>query len=502
MAHRRDNWLKRAVRTALSPLAGWLGAYNSTDPRRKILDLFKVQKATADQALAYNLPNLVNQCRHLERNSPQARAIIEGLVADIVGTGIDIAPDTGSEPRNEKIRKAWLEWAECAGANGESLWELQSQAMREVASAGALLWRYVVLPERAKLGHLPLAILPLEVEWLSAIEVASVPTGNRFVNGIETDKLGRPIAYHLLDPNYANDASKGERVPADQICHGFEKRRPYQAHGEPWLAPLVERLQQEEQIVKIELKSAEIASNFAVAIESEYHDDQTSDDDDTDAVTDVSPGTVVRLFPGEKANQIQSNRPNSQLAPFRDMLHKDLAAGGRVARKWLDRDYSSATFMNTRMEQADSKRMHKPTQAWLARHVASGPYLRALRWILLTAGQALPEAGPAMKKLQSHKVLPDLPEYVDPLKDGEAALQNVNGNLSTLEDECSSRGKDWQKIAEQRAKEKEFLDGLGLTPPEVDPNAPAADPAQPDAPKPKKPASPKKSPPPKKDKPE
>ncbi len=495
---KRDGWFRRAVRTALSPLSGWLGAYSSTDPRRKFLEFLNTKKSTADQALAYNLPSLVNQCRHLERNSPQARAIVEGLAADVVGTGIDIAPDTGSEPRNDKIRKAWLEWCECAGVNGESLWELQSQAMREVVTSGSMLWRYVVLPERSKAGHIPLAILPLEVEWLSAIEVVNVAPGNRFINGIETDKLGRPIAYHLLDPNYANDASKGERVPADQICHGFEKRRPYQAHGEPWLAPLIERLHQEEQLVKIELKSAEIASNFAVAIQSEYHDDQTSDGDDTDAVTDIAPGTVTRLFPGESANILQSSRPNQLVAPFRDMLHKDLAAGGRVARKWLDRDYSSATFMNTRMEQADSKRMHKPTQNWLARHVASGPYLRALRWILLTNGQALPEPGPAMKKLQAHKVLPDLPEYVDPLKDGEAALQNIGGNLSTLEDECSSRGKDWQKIAEQRAKEKEFLDGLGLTPAEVAPNGtlpgdPAVSPATPKTPAPKKPAPKKKA---------
>jgi capsid protein len=162
---------------------------------------------------------------------------------------------------------------------------------------------------------------------------------------------------------------------------------------------------------------------------------------------------VTRLFPGEDAKILQSSRPNQLVAPFRDMLHKDLAAGGRVARKWLDRDYSSATFMNTRMEQADSKRMHKPTQNWLARHVASGPYLRALRWILLTSGQALPELPGAMKKLQAHKVLPDLPEYVDPLKDGQAAIQNIAGGLSTLEDECSSRGRDYQKIIEQHKRE-------------------------------------------------
>jgi lambda family phage portal protein len=486
-------WFKRGVSALLSPLSGWLGAYNSTDPRRKILELFKVQKSTADQALAYNLPTLVNQCRHLTRNCPSARAVQEGLVADIVGTGIDVAPDTGSDSRDEKIRERWLDWAECAGVDGTSLWELQGQAVREIVEAGAFLWRYVTLPERAAQGLIPRAILPLEVEWLSNLQVGPLAAGTRFVNGIEIDKLGRPVAYHLLDPNFNGDVKRGERVEAKDICHGFEKRRPYQAHGEPVLAPIVERLQQEEDLVKIELQSAKIASNFAVFIGSEYHPDLVSDDDDTDPVTDLSPGTVVRGYPGEQANILQSSRPNQQISPFREMLRGDIAAASRVSRKWLDRNYSSATFMNTRMEQADAKRQHKPTQNWLARHIASRPYLEVLPWLMLASGQVMPAEKAPLRKMQAHKVLPDLPEYVDPLKDGEAAIQNVNGNLSTLEDECSSRGKDWMKIAEQRAKEKKALDALGLTPPDVmGPDAQPADGNPPPTDPPKKPSSPKK----------
>ncbi len=488
-------WFKRTLGLALSPVTNWLGAYNSTDPRRKILEKFLVQKATANQSLAGNLPTLVAQCRHLERNCPSARAISEGLVADIVGTGIDVAPDTGSESRDDKIRERWLDWAESAAVNGASLWELQAQAVRELVSAGSFLWRFVKLQERQAQGLLPLAILPLEVEWLSTLAVGKVAEGCAFISGIEVDKLGRPVAYHLLDPNFNGDVTKGERVEAKFICHGFEQRRPYQTHGEPMLAPVVERLKQADQLVTIELKSAEISQNFAVAIKSEYHPDDVNDGDDTDPVTDISPGTVTRLFPGEEAQLLQSTRPSQMIAPFLAMLRGDLASATRTARKWLDRDYSSATFMNTRMEQADSKRQHKATQNWLARHVATRPYLEVLPWLMLSSGQVLPTEGLAARKIRAHKILPDLPEYVDPLKDGEAALQNVNGNLSTLEEACSSRGKDWLKIAQQRAKENKILEGLGLR---VDPaevaaqEAAAVEAAKPEAPA-EKPAKPKKS---------
>ena len=268
--------------------------------------------------------------------------------------------------------------------------------------------------------------------------------------------MGRPIAYHLADPNNVSlgNVTTGERVLAKYIVHGFEKRRPFQSQGEPILAPLVERLQQEEDLVKIELQAARIVSNFAVAITSEFHPDDTDEDTtEPQAVVDISPGTVTRLYPGEKAEAFQSQRPNQLIEAFRRMLRGDLAAAGRCARKWLDRDYASATFMNTRMEQNDSKRMHKPTQNWLGRHIASRPYLEALPWILLKIGQAMPADGPGKKKLSGHKIQPDLPEYVDPLADGQAAIQNVGGGLSTMQDECSSRGKDYAEITKQRTRE-------------------------------------------------
>lgn len=495
--------MKRGIGSALANFAGWLGAYNSTDPRRKILELWKVQKATANQALAYNLPNLVNQCRQLERNCPSARAVVEGFVADVIGTGIDVAPDTGSTSRDDKIKDRWHDWCEHAAVDGTSLWELQAQAAREVATAGGPIWRFVVLPDRVAEGRLPLAILPLETEWLSPLAVAPIATGSVFVNGVEMDKLGRPIAYHLIDPNLLNGSnfgagSQGERVPAKYISYGFEKRRPGQSLGEPMLAPLVERFKQEEDLVRIELKSAEIAANFAVAITAEAHDDTTSDSTDAtgqaDSVVDISPGTVTRLYPGEAAQVIQSNRPNQLIASFRDMLRGDIAAGARVSKKWLDRDYSSATFMNTRMEQADSTRMYKATQNWLGKCSASRPYEEVLPWILLSLGIEMPTDVMARKKLLQHRLQPDLPEYVDPLKDGEAALQNIHGGLSTREEECSKRGKDWKKIADQLVEENKYLQSVGLDALTKSPDQVAADKAQAQADaKPGRPAANKES---------
>jgi len=446
-------------------MAGFLGAYGSTDPRRKFFDGFKFQKSTSNEALGWNLPTLVNQCRHLERTTATGRAIVEGFKCDVIGTGIAVEPDTKDAALNDAIRDEFNAWAECAGVDGSSLWELQAMAASEVAVAGRVLWRFVVLPDRAEQGHLPLAILPLEPEWLSVLPVAAVEAGASFCNGVEYDRLGRPIAYHLQDPAAAQIQAQGERVLAKYICDGFEKRRPFQSHGEPLMAPAVERIQQEQQLISTELHAAVSTAALAVAITSEYHPDTVSDPTDPsseDAVNDIPLGATVRLFPGEHVETIKNDRPNQLIAAFKAVLRGDVAGACKTAQKWLTRDYSGATFMNARMEQLDSKRLHRATQQWLGRFVASRPYLEALPWIFLKLGRALPSESRARVATQRHKLLPDLPEYVDPLKDGQAAAANIANGLTTKEEECASRGRDYRKVQEQLKKEQAEQDLMAV----------------------------------------
>lgn len=455
-------WFRRSLASALNSAAnfvGWSGAYNSTDLRRKLLDGWRLSKTTSNQALGTNLQTLIDQSRQLERTSPIARAVIEGMKADIIGTGIDVEPDTGNPDLNKRIRQEWTLWAEASGVDGTPLWEIQQMAVAEWANAGAILHRYVTMPERLEQGHLPVAILPLEPEWLSPIPVQPLPDGTHFVYGKVLDRLGRVLFYDLQDPNGLNGGyatGLGERVPADQICHGYEKRRAFQAQGEPVLATVIERIKQCDDLISIELQAAKATAAPAVAIMSQLDPGYTTDSGES--VTDIPAGATVRLQPGETIESIENKRPNQLIEQFIGAMIGSIAASTRTARKWLTKDYSSATYMNARMEQLDSTRQQKPIQQWIGRHVASYPYERVLPWILMRLGVPLP-ADPVMRRqLFRHKLMPDSPPYVDPLKDGQAAIQNIGANLSTLEAECAARGLDYRKVQEQRLHEEEERD--------------------------------------------
>ncbi len=177
-----------------------------------------------------------------------------------------------------------------------------------------------------------------------------------------------------------------------------------------------------------------------------------------ETVSDIPAGATVALQPGETIETIHNNRPNQLIEQFISAMIGSIASATRTARKWLTKDYSSATYMNARMEQLDSTRQQKPMQHWIGRHVASYPYERVLPWILLRIGVEIPADPQAKRRLFQHKLMPDSPPYVDPLKDGQAAIQNVGANLSTLESECAARGLDYRKVQEQRLKEEEERD--------------------------------------------
>lgn len=467
-----------AFRSFIATLSGTAGnAYNSADSRRKFLEGWRAPKATANESLVFNLSTLINQCRHIARNTPLGRAVSDGFKADVVGTGISVLAKTKNANAAKALDAGFLEWAESCGVNGESLWELQHQGAGEIPEAGAVLWRLLIMPERIDLGLLPLAILPLEVEWLSEVAVEAIAEGNVFVRGIEQDKLGRPRFYHIRNPEMSGQYASidgratGERVPASEIIHCFERRRPMQTHGEPALAPAVERIQQDGELVNIELKAANNTASMAVAITSETHDDAT--DDDGEPVNDIPLGATVRLYPGEDAKAIHMERPNQLLPPFRATIRGDVAACTRQSQFWLDRDASRANYSNARMDQLISKRLLNPIKLIIGKHLAGVPFQRVAPYILLRAGIAMPRNPQAIAELLSYELRPDQPEYVDPQKDAEAAAFLVQNNLSTLEKELSNRGMDMSTVLAQRAKENALLSSLGLPVPGSQPaNAP------------------------------
>ena len=80
--------------------------------------------------------------------------------------------------------------------------------------------------------------------------------GNVIRAGIEFDRLGRRVAYHLyrahpedgaLAPMSGNGGTETVRIDAPDILHLFRPLRPGQIRGEPWLARALVKLNELDQ---------------------------------------------------------------------------------------------------------------------------------------------------------------------------------------------------------------------------------------------------------------
>jgi lambda family phage portal protein len=417
------------------------------------------------------------------QNHSSARALIDAKVGLVVSSGIDIEPDTGDEATDAALRSVWSEWVEQADAAGLScLWDLQRQAYRSELMAGEFLWILVNLDTEGRV--IPAALMAIEPDRLSANPVAALAPGSTFVDGVEIDAVGRPVAFHIVDGDgdgihsplggtaiagsggrpvaggTTSGSGKGKRFPASQVFHGYEILRPGMVRGEPALAPVLNTLRQEQQLVETELTAAKVSAAHAVAVMTEAGDWPESTDPNTSTDNtggpsyDFAPGTVSRLAPGEKLEIVKSERPSQQISPFRAMLRGDLAGAMAIPSRLIDRDVSRANYSSMRADMLDTRRQLDPVQQRFGRTAALDVYRRILPQLAVAAGLSIPAAGtPERRQFERAKIMPDGWAYVDPQKDVAAGIDAIRAGFSTWQEEIGSRGRDPRRVAEQLKKE-------------------------------------------------
>jgi capsid protein len=424
------------------------GYWHSTNPLRKVLENWKPKRGSINQALASDLPTLASQGRLLDRATPVYRGAVEGRKAELVGTGIGIEPLTNDPGLNKALQILWDEQACDLGAHGESLWELQRMASGEIDACGSILWRGLVLPERIDDGLIPFCVLALPREWFSDNPVTPLGTGNSFVAGIETDRLGRGLYAHLRSPD--DPYGVGERVALNSDARLiFERRWALQATGAPRLDTLVERILQDDEIVTNEMKAARVAGALAVIIADDELRQAYLDGKLPSNFLDVEGGTVSFIGANSKATAFTHDRPSPNTKNWRETVRGDIAAGASISRVWTDRDGSSYNFANSKFDQIRTQMVVKPAQDWFGKGVASWPYLRALPYLMVLAGKSWPADKVGQRRLQKHRLVPDIPPELD-AKSAADAFEKANASgIDSRADYLGRTGKDPAAMAAQ-----------------------------------------------------
>lgn len=450
------------------------------------------RRGSADSDLLPELSNLVGRARDITRNNGVAKGGIQTIVDNVVGTGLRLS----SRP-NYKVLGKTIEWADEWSRQYEALFhawwwttachagdtmtgdQLTAQQFRAQLDNGEYLALPLWIPDRG--DGFATKLQTVEADRLSQ------PDGQfesaKMRGGIEFDDYGAPIAYHIKrthpgESYLAAGGSGWERIPRRtafgrlRVIHGYDPERSGQSRGKPLLSSILPQFKQIDRYTNAEIMAAVVNAMVAMTIETPLDQDAIVDlfaKDSAaylkarqDHAVQMQGGTMIPLFPGDKASSFIPQRPNSGFGAFVENIYRIIGVALDMPYELLMKDFSKTTYSSARAAMLEAWRSFNRRRDWLGTQ-----WMDPVSWLFLeemvNAGRIeAPGFYENRFAYQRCKWIGPGRGWVDPVREANASVIRLDNNLSTLENECAEQGSDWEEVLEQRARELAKMKALGI----------------------------------------
>lgn len=439
---------------------------------RQTGDWAPVSSNINDLLTTYNAP-MRNRIRQLIRDFPFFDRAVQVLVDYTVGPGMQhkamIKMLDGSMNRdlNQKIEDAFNFWADEADYAGNlHYYEMDRLAKRADVESGEFL---VVRTQRDRAGrYLPLALQIIESEWLT--DYGAKPAGNNEINmGVETNSTGLVVAYHITDPD---SWGKTVRIPAERVLCKFETLRAGQLRGVSPFAPAVIVAHDLDDFMAAEIDAAKMAARYLAFVESPdlgaFQGNRVTTDDDAesgyDKVEEIESALIEYLQPGEKVTFASNERGGGAFDPFSKFILRMLAVTVDVPYELLSGDYSGLNYSSLRGVRNDMQKHFIPFQMRQVRQFHSRVYRWFMDQAVMRGRLNLPNyfANP-YPYFKAYWQPPGL-EPIDPLREGKAAVEQIDKLLMSPQEHAARRGRDYVDILDEIQEAKRLQADRKLEP--------------------------------------
>ena len=270
--------------TAIDRLVGWinpqkalarLGSRALLEMHARYVGASKDRRATrswlpggadADGDILPDLETLRARSRDLLRNAPLAAGAVNTVVANVVGSGLKLQArpdreylglaDQDADRWESSVEREWRLWSESANLDATRTLDFaafQELAFRQTLENGDV---FILLPKITRSGS-PYSLCLQMVEGDRVCNPNFGIDKNNLAGGVEKDKHGAPIAYHILNQHPGSRKFieyRWKRLPAfgsktnlRSVLHLYRMLRPDQSRGVPYLAPVIEPLSLDEE---------------------------------------------------------------------------------------------------------------------------------------------------------------------------------------------------------------------------------------------------------------
>ncbi len=433
---------------------------------------FQPSRAHLNTLIAAAGADITARARWLVRNNGYAANAIESWAGNVVGDGIKPSSLIADADLKARVQRLWLDWTDDSDAEGfTDFYGQQRRAAREVFIAGEVFFRFRPRrPEDGLLVPLQLQMIPSEMLPLSRNE--QVAGGNVIRQGIEFDRIGRRVAYHFLrrHPGDVTDPGlSGEtvRVPASEVIHVIDPVDAGQLRGISRFAPGIVKLFLLDQYDDAELDRKKVAAMHALFITTPAPAepfDVAESDESGERTMDLQPGQIVMLEPGE---EVQTSAPadvGQTYEPFQYRTLLQVSAALGVPYAYLSNDMLKANYSNSRLALLEFRRRVEAYQhAVMVWQICRRVWARWMDTAVMAGALDLPGYEARRREHIACSWLPPKWDWVDPLKDARAEIEQIEAGLKSRTQALAERGYDADQVDAEIAADRERERRLGLS---------------------------------------
>lgn len=444
----------------------------------------------ANVEIRKSLAVLRARSRDLCRNNAHAERAIAILVANLIGDGIRPRSATGSVALDKRVNDLWDAWTKVADPfHGLDFYGVQALAVRAWLESGEVLIRRRV--RRLDDGlPVPFQLEVMESDLLDPWRLGELPNGGRIVQGVEFDPINRRAAYWIL-PFHPGDSSIGfgrasalgvgsigdgaglvtaegftsRPIPAGEIVHLYQPKRPGQVRGVPWLATVAQDIRDLDDYAYAERVRKRIEACMVAFVigntPSDVPPDQDGiapavEDSDGNPIEEFSPGMVALVRDGKDV-RVHAPAASPDYAGYKKAELQEIAAGAGVTFEQLTGDLGGVSFASYRVGRVEFFRAMRALHNLLI-----VPKLCAPVWAWFVEMAQASGALPVRAEGYPCKWASPRFESIERDKDASADKLEIRNGTRSLTDVIASYGRDPRSTLEEIAEAFKLVDELGL----------------------------------------
>ena len=440
----------------------------------------------SNSEVAASLAQIRSRSRDMSKNSEQYLRWLNLFTANVVGTGFTLnalpcvrygSPEV-SEEAKKFLQYHWWRWA----TNPDLVDFGGRKTFRAMCALVAENWardgEALVYIERGTNDYgITLRVIRPDAldERMSG---AGTSPGTVIRNGIEVDRRSlRPVAYYFRGNR--EDAHTVwlfdrpvVRIPAANILHIYTQHDETQTRGIPLGHAVLKKLKMLDEFNLAELVAARDEANttgiFKAPAGREDEIAALNDDDEASAYlcAKSEPGTRYVLPQGWDYETKTPQHPNREVSSFKNSMLRDIASGLGIEYACFANDWAGVSYSSVRVGTlAERDHWRELQEAFVEQFVA--PVYRAWLKEFLATRLANPYVPSDFDRLAEFAFRGRRWEWVDPMKDVNAAVTAVQNGWKTDEQIAADYGGDIMENLEAFAKVKAKRKELGLGDPVI-----------------------------------